>query len=708
MSRHSRVGPAAVLFCLPVVTFSITSPNASAADAQLPEVEVTATQMPRPGSAEAGYYTDSVALGMLGNVTLQEAPYSINTVSADLIRNIQAINTSEAVKYIPTVYVNTGASQVTPYFTLRGFSASPWTYNMAVDGMRSFEIYQPMEDKERIEVMGGATGFLNGVTSPAGTFNYVTKRPTHDNFTQVTLGTYDEQGYVQVDTGGPVSENLAYRFNLGYGSTGDAGLTNQSQERYTISGAIDFKPVKDTTISIDALMAKRDLKYAQAQFMPNLITYIPKAPDASSNWGAPYDITRDGTSRITLGVESRLNEIFNLRAKYRYTDITREYAFNRMQWTNSSLAYKWRVDSQDEFDTTVNQIAAFLDAKFNTGPLKHLVTLGATQDDYDKGYDGYRSQTFATVYTNSLYGTPVYPAWVLPAKGTSTAQRTTYSTVLLSDRIQISDSWSLMAGATQAMIDDTSNSRTAAGVVTTTTYDSSKLTPAFSLSYKPIQSLNTYVSYIESLQQGGTVTAPAPNAGTVLAPYVGKQAEVGAKASFGGMNLALAYFRIEQANQYTNPTTLVVSQDGREVHKGWEFSATGKLTDRLTVTGGLTSIDASITKATTNVGKTPYGVPEFMARLYAEYSIPGVPGLIVDGGASYTGKVPVDSANRYYIPSVTVYDAGLRYANKIADKDVIWRLGVSNLTDKNYWTTRNNYLYLGAGRIVTLSATVGF
>lgn len=676
---------------------------------ELPEVTVVG-QAAADGSAAQGYRVERVKLGPLGDADLQDTPFTINAVPAELIRNSGATNTTEALKYVPTLYSATGASQLTPYFSMRGFSASTWTYNMALDGLRSFDIYQPLEDKERIEVLSGASGFLYGITSPAGMINYVSKRPSSKPLAELTVGTYDQQVYSQLDLGGRLAANpdLAYRLNLAYGDKGQTAVDGQSQERHLISAAIDWRIAPDTLFSLDASHAQRDLKYAQALFMTTTAIGIPKAPDTSKNWGAPYTGASDATSRIGAALEHQFNETFTLRAQARYSDIEREYFLNRQVWQNKNLDYKWRVDAQQNFHTTVGQFQVFLDASFKTGPLQHQLSVGANLDHFDSADNGYRGTTYSTVYAGNLYDTASYRDWTLPPKGTSTAQETTYSTLLFSDRLSLGEHWSLLLGLNHASIDDRLTSTTAAGVSSTAAYETSKTTPAVALSFKPIPAVTTYVSYVEALQQGFVAGSTTSNAGEIFAPFVSKQREIGAKATLGGIGLNLAWFDIDQANQYVDPATNKASQDGRETHRGWEFSLTGKLTERLRLTGGFTVLEARIDKATANVGKTPQGVPENMARLYAEYDLPFVAGLTLNGGASYSGRIPWDAANTLYVDAVTVYDAGLRYQTRLAGKETIWRLNVANLSDKDYWTTRSGILYPGAPRTLSTSLTLAF
>lgn len=692
--------------------------NAGADDGgafELSGVEVRASRIKASrGTAADGYRVDRVSVGPLGEASGKETPFSISTVSGDMIENTMATNTIEALKYLPTVQSNTGASQITPYFTIRGFSASTWTYNMALDGMRSFDIYQPLEDKERIELLSGTNSFLYGITNPAGIVNYVLKRPTDTPMMYITLGNYDQQFYTHLDAGGPVrgimNNRLNYRLNLLYGTPGDTGVEHQTQERFLASGALDWHVGRDTTVSLDASWSKRNLDYAQALFMPSAASGIPSAPDASRNWGAPYTGAWDSTTRVGAGLNSRLNDIFALRSNFRYSDIKREYFLNRQVWQNSALDYRWRVDSQAPFHTDVIQYDLYMDAEFRTGPLNHKVTFGGSLDCFDSGNNGYRGTTYATVYPSDLYGTPSYRPYSLPPRGTSTSQKTIYNNVLVADNIALGEHWSLLVGGSWSRVDDRLTSLSASDVKTINKYADYAFTPAVALSFKPVRQVIAYISYGQGLQQGTVVPAGAVNAGQMFSPFVSDQIEFGIKTEIGRMSINTSLFRIEQANQYTTGSgaSTLYHQDGKAVNQGVEFVLSGKVTDDLALNGGFTFIDAKVDKAASAAlqGKVPQGVAEESGRLYAEYALPFVPGLTLTGGMSFTGRTWVNAANTLSVPAVVTADAGLRLERNIFGKDTVMRLNISNLTGENYWTTRSGILYLGSPRIVTGSVTV--
>ena len=278
--------------------------------------------------------------------------------------------------------------------------------------------------------------------------------------------------------------------------------------------------------------------------------------------------------------------------------------------------------------------------------------------------------------------------------------RTEYENWIIGDDIKFNQQWSALVGVNYAGI--TSGSQPSA-------YDKSAVTPSLSLIYKPIPQISTYATYIQSLEQGTIVPAGFSNMGQVFTPLVSQQYEVGAKATVGGVLLTGALFRIDKANQYqinTSPLPTYV-QDGREVHQGIELTATGKVTDRLTLWAGLTFFDATVerTNDPTLVGKTPSDVADQLAKVYAEYNLPWVKGLTLQGGIYYTGPQFADAENTQRLPGYIIGDLGARYEMKIYDYPTTFRLYVTNVTDKKYWANSN---YVGDPCTIAFSTQVKF
>ena len=108
-------------------------------------------------------------------------------------------------------------------------------------------------------------------------------------------------------------------------------------------------------------------------------------------------------------------------------------------------------------------------------------------------------------------------------------------------------------------------------------------------------------------------------------------------------------------------------------------------------------------------GKAPLGVPDAIASLYAEYSLPApFTGLTITGGVSYTAMERINSLNTLSIPSVLLGDVGLRYHTQIYGAPTMFRLDVDNVGGVNYWTDKGDtQIYPGNPRIVAFSVELG-
>ena len=247
-------------------------------------------------------------------------------------------------------------------------------------------------------------------------------------------------------------------------------------------------------------------------------------------------------------------------------------------------------------------------------------------------------------------------------------------------------------------------------------YDESKISPNLSILYRPVPALTTYLTYIESLEAGGIAAdeyrgVAVTNAGDIFGPLKSQQIELGAKLSLGDLLFTTALFKIDKGLQYYDvsmPTAPKFVQDGRQEHKGVEFTAIGKATDHLTILGGFTLLDPEIKKQKQNPlleGKRPPLVAQQMFKFYSEYTIPNFESLSVSAGFNHTSKSYANAENTDKLPAYTLFNIGSRYQFNLKDNPLILRLNVNNLFNKHYWA---NESILGDPRTVVVSGSIKF
>lgn len=666
---------------------------------------------PKEGSAAAGYRPETVSrVGPWGTRPIQETPYSISVLSSELIENVSALSPEEIFKYSPYAHVYMPANRLTDNIYLRGFYNNLQTY----DGMRIYGVSQTMEDKERIEIMTGFSGFMYGFSNPAGVVNYVLKRAPAAPLATISLTNVDGgANHLHADLGGLLGDgSMGWRLNL-VTQDGETFVDDQKVRKWLVSGAFDWRVTDSMKLEFDAASYYKKNQGMTITYGTASANLDPKRIDSSKLWGQKWGLQSNEYDYVGGRLTWDISDLFTLRTATRYTEASGERLnINSQGLTSFDSTYQQTYYHISPTDYAHLSGYAYLDSRFDTGPIKHTLTAGAS-------YERSKAKAAPTRTASGIIGEfdfsrPVFvpkPNYAIATGPKVDFNQTRWTTLTVGDDIRFSDSWSALLGVSRSSLDLT-NYNTDTGAVTAR-YDKARNTPTVSLMYKPAPALTTYISYVEALEQGGTAPAvangrPVANAGEVLAPMVSKQKEIGVKATRGDVLLTAALFHIDKANQYTDPNTDRYVQDGRQVHKGLELTATGKLTRNLTVLGGYVLMDTEIKKNATNPafeGNRPSGIAEKLGKIHLEYMVPGVPGLALSAGAFYTGDFYGDLANTAKYDSVTTYNLGARYQTKVSGKDVALRLNVSNATNKRYWTVFN---YLGDPRYVTLAAQVWF
>ncbi|MDN5052973.1 TonB-dependent receptor plug domain-containing protein [Aliarcobacter butzleri] len=225
------------------------------------------------GSAENGYITKEISgVGLWDKRTLQDTPYQMSVISQDMLEN-SASGVDQIFKMNPVVQVTRSSTSShswnTPEINIRGFSASG---NHILDGIPFSWVEGIMpEELERMEVLNGLSGFLYGVGYVGGSTNYVTKKPTLERLTNVTVGTTgNEAAYAHIDLGGKIDEKgkFTYRLNA-LKQDGETSIKNQNIDRELITGALDWRATDNLILSFDASHKETRIDKLTASFSSN-------------------------------------------------------------------------------------------------------------------------------------------------------------------------------------------------------------------------------------------------------------------------------------------------------------------------------------------------------------------------------------------------------------------------------------------------------
>jgi len=686
---------------------SIRRANATGANT-LSTVTVTA-ESPTDGTAANAYRAASSSLGALGTKSLSDTPFSINVITRDLLDNQQAHSLVEAVKSDAAVALGSNYTNGTgEVLSVRGVLLG-YRNNYKLDGQDLIGFLgapqMPVEHLESIEVLRGAGGFLYGFGTPGGIVNLVSKRPTDVPVRSIAIeGTGSGTALVHADLGGRYGEGdrFGYRINA-VDEEGDTYVEDGGHiKRRSGSVALDWRITPDLVWSVDALHQERRVDSVYYQLVPNAngraanyaIAAAPAAVDGSTGLASPYTYSDSRSTTFATALAWHIAPRWDARLSYRHweQDMQSNHSFLFANaagvYSEQQISLPARVKSE--------QAQLFVTGGFDTGSVKHDVTLGVSASDIRaQESNDFKSQVLGTATLASpgqfsdpgLSTTWIDGGWKFPER-----QRSLFA----SDTLHIGEQWDVILGARHSRF-------------TSTNYEKSAVTPTLAAVFRPVPWLSAYGSYVEALEQGSTAPRGAINANEVFPPIKSKQIEFGLKTEQTDWSASAAIFRTMQGLTYVTSTGRY-SQDGEARYQGIELSGKAKLGRPWTVLASAVFLDAENTK--TSLGRydglrTP-GASKRQFAAYAEYELPTMP-LTLSGGWRYVSERPLDLANNWSLPGYATFDLGARYVTRIAGARTTFRLNLDNVGDKAYWLMAgSNRLIQGAPRTVKLGAQFEF
>ncbi|MGB6008657.1 MAG: TonB-dependent receptor [Castellaniella sp.] len=661
--------------------------------------------------------------GILGTRDYMDTPFSITSYTSEFIQDVQARSVGDVLQADPGVRVARGFGNFQEAYFIRGFPLG--SDDTAYNGLYGVlpRQYIATELFERVEVLRGASAFLSGATpaggGAGGMLNLLPKRAGNEPLTRVSSGwSSGGQGSAAVDISRRFGEGdrLGVRLNAAQ----HGGGSSVHDERSSLSVAslgLDWRGDR-LRLSGDIGWQDNRLKRTRPSVTLAAGAEVPDAPDARTNFAQPWTYSNE---RDLFGT---------LRGEYDITDSVTAWAAWGMRRTHeaNSLAGLKLTDNgtgdgtysrfDNRRDDVIRTGEVGLRGKLRTGPVGHEWVASAAY--YRK--DEHGAYALGGGGASNLYhpvdgrlpsltffgGELTEPGLVGRTRLASLALGDTLS--FLDDRIQMT------LGARQQKLSSESYDYITGAAKPDDYYDESRLSPAVGLNVRLAPAWSIYANYIESLAKGDTVAdKDAANYGQTFKPYVSKQKEIGVKYDGGSLGAGLAFFTTDQPHTVKKNTSNVYVQSGKDRHRGVELTVFGQATRDVRVLGGATWLDAKQidTGDAATDGKRTIGVPRLQANLGAEWDLPWVDGLTLDGRVVYTGATYADAENTQEVPGWTRLDVGLRYLWDVQGRLVTLRARVDNLMDRNYWASvggypGSGYLALGTGRTVSLNASMEF
>lgn len=716
----------------------VQSAASQAQSADAPTIEEIVVTADRKNT----YSADYVQAGSFRGARQLDTPLTVSVIPQEVLNTQQAQGLLDALRNTAGVSPAQTSTTVYSNIAIRGINVEN-RGNYRLNGVLPIVnlIDLPLEDKDRVEALKGASALYYGFTTPAGIINMTMKRPTLDPYvaTSVFGNEYGQLGgHIDVgNTWGP----FGVRLNGVYAAV-DSGIDNTRGHRSLLAGAFDFRPTDNLTLTLDAEYILKKVnepgvyRYIRlpAPTPTNLYPSLELPPliDPQTNFGPDWASNRAEERNVLAAVNWKLSPAWVLSASYGSSHIVRDRHFNTIDLNN----YGPDTDGNGLLNIGLQPNSTFDNSNYraeiagvvNTWGIRHELLIGASENIRD-------AFNVTTVAATCPGATPTAPRVRCPQNifrpidipetpfqvpvGSET--RIDDIGYFMFDRMEITKWLQVLGGVRKA---DYTEKSLSTGVET---FHDSPTSISYGVVVKPWTWMSIYGTYIEGLESTPGAPATAANAGAQLGATDSTQREAGIKIEpRPGLLAQVAYFNIEKGSAFVNGANFYVL-DGRARFEGTELSLTGEVTrdwsvyasglflDAKQISGADTVITTNpttgaVTVVPTLVGRRIENTPRRTFSFATEYRLSElVPGLSVNAGAYYIGERAVNQFNQAFIPSYTLFDVGVAYTSSIFGRETTLRITDQNVTNKKYFSSTGAAIVAqGPPRVIKFSLTTQF
>ncbi|EKF73176.1 outer membrane ferric siderophore receptor [Alcanivorax hongdengensis A-11-3] len=550
-----------------------TDQTSSSEDRTLAPISVNASETRGTLADTRESYTAKTPVSSATGLSLseRETPQSVSVVTRTQMDDFQLNGVSDVLANTTGVSVDRVETDRT-YYSSRGFRITNYQY----DGLGlalPYEIVSGDQDTamfERVEVIRGATGLMNGTGNPSATVNYVRKRPTRDNHASLglTYGSWDQRR-VEADLSGSLTENgrvrgrlvSAYQNNNSY-------LDRYENERGLFYGVVEADLTDSTLLTLGYSQQNSNADSPLWGSLPLLYsdgtqTDFNRSSSTAADWAYWDNDFRNGFVEL----KQQFDNGWEARATYTY----------RKSEGQSELFYVYGTPNKDgtglfaypsyyEDEQTQNIYDLNARGPFQVGGRVHELLVGL---NYSKG----------DIYEQSLYGrgigTPLtvdeafagtYPKPLFDASEDGSDWVDRYRTAYLATRLSLADPLTAIVGA--RYLD--AQSKGTGYTNTPKTSSANELTPYYGLIYDLDDQHSVYASYTKIFNPQAEQDA----SGNRLEPVEGDSKEIGLKSEWlnARINTSVAAFWTEQNNLAESTGNMV---GGKTIYEGRDFESSG-------------------------------------------------------------------------------------------------------------------------------------
>ena len=668
-----------------------------------------------------------------GDTPLQELPMSVQTLSAELLKDVGVTRLNDALDMVSGVARQNNFGGLWDAYAIRGFAGNEnLPSGFLVNGFnagRGFGGPRDLSDVDHIEVLKGPSSALFGRGEPGGTVNIITKKPQFKEQGSVALSGGSWQTYrAEADFTGPLTESVAGRINGAY-EHADSFRDTVTSKKYVVTPSLFARLGEKTSISYEFEYVHQEAPFDRGVVARNgvlgiipISTFLgepgngPTTVNAYNNQvSLQHDFNSDWTLQVGFGA---LTTSLEGTAEDPELGATRNPFLQNGTFLPNNILSRRRISRNYHGNDYVPRTE--ITGRFATAGLEHHLLFGADYDSFklDSVQGRYRppvvnaTSTLAQLNAIDIFD-PVYGILPPLSPFTNTLERDYAWGTYLHDQIDLTAQWKFHAGVRydnyrQRLEDDIAHSVSHQKVNATS--------PSFGLVYEPLSALTLYASYGKGFRPNTGQNAH----GVAFAPETTKSYEVGAKFKTpeNALSGTLALFKMDKTNVLTaDPANAGFSLAvGAAQSKGVEADVTARLPLSMRAVLSYAYVDAFISKSLLDpdfarplaAGTPLINIPKNSGNvtLFEDIAL-GQRMLTLGAGVNYVGSRLGETGTNFYLPSYTLVKLVASF--DVTDKLQIWA-EVNNLLDKEYYPNSYAQLWInpGAPRSFTARGTYKF
>ncbi|WP_293789840.1 TonB-dependent receptor [uncultured Pedobacter sp.] len=666
------------------------------------------------------YKVDKVSPSLRLQSPLIEVPQNIQVITSKILADQQVFDIVDGVtrNVSGTLRVGHWDAQYANIF-MRGTSIPAFR-----NGMNQKMPWGPLADDaatiDRIEFVKGPSGFMMTNGEPGGIYNVVTKKPTGQNRSSVSVagGGYN-LGRVTADLDGKLSRDgrLLFRLNV-------AAQTKDSYNKYNYTDKYIIAPVISYQVDSNTLItAEYTTQHVEAQALGSY-GFSPKGfadTDPSFFLGDPaLDPAKLYDHNATVYVSHRLNNDWKINAQAAYL----RYGLDGGTPWPSKIApngdMRRYLNISEELAINKN-IQVSLMGDLTTGPVVHRILAGLDMGNLKTWGDFSSVQqpdlqlannaTF-NIY-NPVYGIPFdkIPFFDRSRSIQNRSGSNVYATNLTYTGAYLQDELRMLDGRVRLTLAGRFTHAVTVGKTNLTQISDNVFSPRAGLSVTLAKDFSAYTLYDQSFLP----VAGQDYAGNPFKPIRGNNIELGVKKDFfdGKWNVTAAAFRIKKKNVLTadlDPAHLALNpnaqiQLGGIISKGIELDINGEITPGLNVVLNYALTDATVSEDAKPelIGRHTPNSAKHITNGWLSYRYQK-PGAFLNGfGLSAGYQIQLDryagsTSVPLMLPAYYRFDAGVSYEK---GKITIAAL-VNNLLDRRL-LTQGSYTKLATETATSVS-----